>query len=445
MQNGYKGKYVGANFTKSDAYGHVTGNTKYQADKYISNMLYCKVLRHTINAGKLISLDTSEAKKIPGVVAIATADDIPGVNLAGPMFDEPAIKEDELRMAGEVIAAVAAVDEETAAYACTKIKYEVEEYEPVLDMWDALEDSARQVRPEGNLYTFDGHPYPPVRRIRTGENIEDVFEKSDLVVEEDYYTPPQEQAPLEPCVSTAYIDEFGVLNIMSCSQGPAWHIDQLAPLLGLTTNQVVVIGGTIGGGFGGRNDLITDHIAAIMALKTKRPVRYQFTRAEEMLNSTVRGAWRIRVKDGLMKDGTITGRKITLWHDNGGYSGQGYYAVDKGSLTIPGPYNMPSIHIDGHSIFTNKIVASAMRGFGINLGQFAVESQMDVDAKALGMDPLEFRFKNMWREGAITATGQETRAIAAIETLQKASEVAGVELPEHLASLSSFDKKEGEQ
>ncbi|MDR0851209.1 MAG: molybdopterin-dependent oxidoreductase, partial [Clostridiales Family XIII bacterium] len=376
MEKSYKGKYIGGQIQRMDAFGHVTGNTIYASDRAMPGMLHAKVLRHNVHAGYLRSIDTSEAEKIPGVVAIITEKDIPGLNLFGLKTDEPVINNGLLRRKGEIIAAVAAVDEATAIYACSKIKYEIEEKDPVFDIDEAVKDGAPQVRPEGNYHLFDGPPYPPYRRLRYGDDIDEALASADHIIEGYYDTPPQEHAPMETGASLAYIDETGTLTIYTNNQGPFEQGAQIAAIMHLTSNQVVMKGGTLGGSFGGRNAIHTDHIAALLALKSHRPVRFHMTREEEMLHSTIRGPWRFSVTDGVMNDGRIVARKVIIWHDAGAYSGLAWYAVEKCVLTVAGPYEIPNVYVDGYCIYTNKIVASSMRGFGINVGQFAIESNM---------------------------------------------------------------------
>ena len=202
-------------------------------------------------------------------------------------------------------------------------------------------------------------------------------------------------------------------------------------------NRIHYVGGTVGGGFGGKNDIHCDHVAAAMALKIRRPVKYRLTRREETLYTTKRGFFIMEFKDGVKRNGEIVARKITYIHDNGAYTCFGPYAVGKISLFISGPYSVPNISIDGICVYTNKPPASSMRGFAVLNGTSACELQINRMAEAIGMDPWEIRFVNAWRNGDIGATQFKVTAAGAIETMQKAAQLAGIELPMSLKTMTS--------
>lgn len=427
------GKYVGQGMPRYDSLGHVTGKTQFVDDIRLPGMLTVKVRRSTVSRAKILSVDTTEAKAVPGVFAVATAEDVPH-NLCGFYGDHPVFADGEIRFRGQVMAAVAAVDEDTAMLALSKIKFEIEELTPILDPREAMKPDAEQIRPEGNLWEFD--PGVRHRQLRKG-NIEEGFAQADIIVEGDYATAVGEHAMIETCCSVADIDERGRLVIYTTSQAPSLHAGMVAGTLGLPLNKLNMVGGTVGGGFGGRNDPVADHLVGLMALMTRKPCKWRWTREEEMACSQMRGAWQFHIKDGVTKDGKIVARQIEEIHDTGAYGGFGPYAVDKSVFTITGPYDIPNIHINGYCVFTNKQVATSMRGFGINIGQFAVEAHMDKIAEALGMSPWELRFKNAWKEGTLSSTMQEMHAVGLIETLQATAKLAGEELSPDLLAMSS--------
>jgi len=216
-----------------------------------------------------------------------------------------------------------------------------------------------------------------------------------------------------------------------------FHLGQLLAVFNLPKSKVNLIGGTVGGGFGGKNDIHCDHVAGLMALKIRKPVKFRMTRKEDFLTSTKRGAYIYDMKSGVKKDGTVTAHKIRVVHDMGAYNTFGSYSVDKMSTFAGGTYAVPNIWYDGYGIFTNKPVASSMRGYAILSMLFPLETQMNMLAEAIGMDPWEIRFINAWREGDTTATQHKIVAAGLIESLKKTAEMGRITLPEHLMAMNS--------
>jgi CO/xanthine dehydrogenase Mo-binding subunit len=426
-------EYVGKPMTRYDGIGHVTARTTYVDDVQKPGMLYIKVLTSPVHKGRIRRLDVSAAEKRAGVAGVLTAKDVPGANAYGLIADQPVFTPENIRFKGERIAAVAAADEDTAMEAVEKIKLEIEEQTPVFDPYEAMKPGAPLVRPEGNVFQFDSGP---TRKIRLGD-VEKGFQEADYIVEGKYTNAMNDHAPMEPQVSVAYIDEADRLAIHTVSQDLYFHLGMLTAIFNLPMNKVRYIGGTVGGGFGAKNDIHCDHVAGLMALKVRKPVKYALTRAEETLHTTKRGAWYFTFKDGVKKDGRIVARQITTLHDTGGYSGMGPYVVDKNSILIAGPFFIPHICIDGTCVYTNKPPASSMRGFGIINGTSAEQLQMDRIAETIGMDPWEIRFINAWRDGDLGATQFQVVAAGLIEAMKRAAELAGVKLPAHLQAMSS--------
>jgi CO/xanthine dehydrogenase Mo-binding subunit len=328
---------------------------------------------------------------------------------------------------------VAAVNEDTAMEALGKIKLGIEEQTPVFDPFEAMKPEGPLVRPEGNVFQFDSGK---TRKIRLGD-VEKGFQEADTIVEGKYTNSMNEHAPMEPQVSVAYLDDSDRLAIHTVSQDLYFHLGMLTAIFNLPMNKIRYIGGTVGGGFGAKNDIHCDHVAGLMALKIRKPVKYRLTRTEETLYTTKRGAWTFEFKDGVKKDGRIVARQIRTIHDTGAYSGMGPYVVDKNSILVAGPFFIPNIWIDGTCVYTNKPPASSMRGFGIINGTSAEELQMDRIAEIIGMDPWEIRFVNAWRDGELGATQFQVVAAGLIEAMKRAAELAGVELPARLKAMSS--------
>jgi CO/xanthine dehydrogenase Mo-binding subunit len=428
-------EYVGKPVRRYDGIGHVTGRTTYVDDVVLPGMLYLKAFRSPVHKGTIRSLDVSRAENMLGVAGVITAKDIPGNNAYGLYGDQPVFTSKQIRYKGERIAAVAAVDEDTAMEALEKIRVDIEEETPVFDPLEAMKPGAASMgRPEGNLW--ENFNNGTIHRVRKGD-VEAGFAKADHIVEGTYRQAFNEHAPMEPQASLAYIDATDRLVIHTCSQDLYFHLGFLCGVFNLPMNKIRYVGGTVGGGFGSKNDIHCDHVAGAMALKIRKPVKYRLTRREETLYTTKRGMFRFDFKDGVAKDGRIVARQIKSVHDTGAYGGMGPYAVEKNSILVAGPYNIPNIAIDGTCVFTNKPPASSMRGFAVINGTTAVELQMDRVAEAVAMDPWEIRMINAWRNGDLSATQVKIEACAAVEVLQQAASLAGIELPAHLKTMSS--------
>jgi CO/xanthine dehydrogenase Mo-binding subunit len=196
----------------------------------------------------------------------------------------------------------------------------------------------------------------------------------------------------------------------------------------------------VGGGFGGKVDVIVEPLATLAAMKTGRPVKYKFTRGEEMRVSSTRSAWRMYYKDGVMKDGRIVARQVTSYADSGAYNRHTPYAVTKHAANAAGPYAIPNVWIDAYCVYTNRQPASAMRGFGVTPASFAIEAQMDKIASVVGMDPWEIRFLNAYRNGDMKPHRKIVEDATLIEAMKAAAALVGHELPQHLLAMNSWDR-----
>lgn len=425
--------YVGKPILRYDGVGHVTGRTTYVDDVHLPGMLYMKVLRSPVHKGIIRKLDVSAAENMPGVAGVITAKDVPGTNAYGLVPDQPVFPSENIRYKGERIAAVAAVDEDTAMEAIEKIKLDIEEQTPVFNPVEAMEPGAPQVTPEGNLAEFNSGKS---RIVRFGD-VERGFAEAKHIVEGRYTQATNDHVSMEPHASVAYIDSTDRLAIHTCSQDLYFHLGMLSAILDMPMNKIRYIGGTIGGGFGGKNDIHCDHVAGAMALKIRKPVKYRLTRKEDLLYSTKRGGYIFDYKDGVDKNGRLIARKIRVIHDAGAYAGMGPYIVEKMIVFVAGPYWIPNVWFDGYSVYTNKPLCSSMRAFGAANCAAATETQMNRIAEAIGMDPWELRFINAWRDGDTGPTEWKVVAAGAIEAMKKAAELAGIELPDHLKAMSS--------
>jgi CO/xanthine dehydrogenase Mo-binding subunit len=438
---------VGQSVTRRDGLGHVTGQTVYVDDMQFPRMLHLKMVRSPVPHARIKGIDFSEAEKVPGFVRVFTHKDVPKniytiLCLIGvEPDDEPVLAEDRVRYKGEQIAAIVAETEEAAMEAVSKVKLDLEELPAVFDVEEALKPDSPVVTHWGkNYFVYEGHE---CRRVRFGD-IEKGFAEADYIVEGRYQMAPIEHAPTETTGCIAKPEADGRITVYTNTQALYFSLDNTALILQVPFNKLHFVGGTVGGGFGGKVDVIVEPIAALAAMKTGRPVKYKFTRSEEMQSSSTRGAWRMYFKDGVTKDGRIVARKVTTYADSGAYSRHTPYAVTKHAANISGPYNIPNVWIDVYCVYTNRQPGSAMRGFGVTPASFALEVQMDKIAETVGIDPWEIRFLNAYQNGDMRPYQKEVSDATLIETMKAAAEMVGHELPEHLKAMSSWDRKGGQ-
>ena len=286
-----------------------------------------------------------------------------------------------------------------------------------------------------NHFTYEGHH---CRRVRLGD-VAAGFAAADHVFEWRYQSSPIEQAPVETTGCVVVPQPDGRLRIHSDTQACFFTLDNTALILNSDFNKLRIVGGTVGGGFGGKVDVVVEPVACVAAMTTNRPVKFVYGRHEEMQVSSPRAAERIYIKDGVTSDGQLLARQVTAYIDAGAYSRHTPYGTTKAAAHFPGPYTIPNVWIDCHCVFTNRTPSSAMRGFGVTIGDFAIESQMDRVARALGLDPLQFRLRNAYRDGDLKAHRKVAEGTALIEVMQKAAELVGHELPEEYRHMSSVE------
>ena len=412
------GQFIGTNVRRIDAPSKVSGALKYAGDMVMPGMLYVQVLRSPHAHARIVSIDTSEAEAMEGVEGVVTAKDVPGENLFGVfVHDHPIITGDKVRYVGDHVAAVAAEDLLTAREALKKIKVEYEVLPGLFDPDEAMRDNAPVI-----------HEYAPdniVKHIpiRNGD-IERGFAEADIIVEQDYETQQVEHAYLEPEAGLAYVDHDGVVTVHSPSQNITHHRHMLAAALALPINKVRMIMSPVGGGFGGKEDMIYQGILALLAIKTRRPVRIVYTREESIATTAKRHPSRTHYKMGLKNDGRITACEIRIVYDGGAYGMSTEGVVRKGAILAGGPYNIPNLKIDTYGVYTNNTPSGAFRAFGSLQSQFATESHLDICAERLGLDPFAIRRINAMQSGALTHTKQALGSVsisAVLDAAEKAS------------------------
>jgi CO/xanthine dehydrogenase Mo-binding subunit len=436
---------IGTPVQRSDALGHVTGRTEFFEDRNPPGLLHLKMARSERHHALLTEVDVEPALAVPGVVKVLTHEDVPAnwytiLRLIGvEPNDEPVLPEDRVLYRGEPIVAVIATSEQAALQGARAVEVTYEDLPVVLDVEEALKEGTPAIKPHGtNYFVYEGHH---CRRIRFGD-VEAGFAEADHVFEWRYQSSPIEHAPTETTGCIVIPQPDGRLLIHSDTQACFFTLDNTALILEVPFGKLRVVGGTVGGGFGGKVDVTLEPIACIAAMATNKPVKFVYGREEEMQVSSPRAAERIYIKDGVMADGRIVARKVTLYVDAGAYSRHSPYGTTKAAAHMPGPYTIPNVWVDGHCVYTNRTPSSAMRGFGVTIADYALESQMDRIARALDMDPLELRLKNAYRDGDMKAHRKIAEGTALIEVMQRAAELVGHELSAEARALSSTTPRE---
>jgi aerobic-type carbon monoxide dehydrogenase small subunit (CoxS/CutS family) len=408
------GDYIGKNVRRIDAPSKVSGKLKYAGDMVMPGMLHVQVLRSPHPHARIVSIDTSAAEAMPGVEGIITCADVPGEDGFGVfVHDQPVMARGKVRYVGEAVAAVAAEDELTAKRAVAAIKVV---YEPLPAVFDAFE----AMRPGAPVL----HDYAPDNitkhiPIRVGD-VEKGFAESDLVFEETFATQAIEHAYLEPEAGLAYVDHDDVVTVISPSQNITHHRHMLSKIIAKPISKVRFIMSPVGGGFGGKEDMIYQGMLALLAMKTQRPVRLVFTREESVMTTAKRHPSRTTLRMGLTGDGRIRAMTMKMICDGGAYGLSTEGVMRKGAILGGGPYVVPNLRIDTFGIYTNNTPSGAFRGFGSLQTQFATESHLDMAAERLGLDPFQIRRINAIQDGGLTHTKQKLGKVSITRVLDAA-------------------------
>ncbi len=433
-------KAVGARLPRYDGVAHVTGRTVFVEDVEIPGVAWVKALRSPHPHAGIKSLDTRPAEQMKGVRAVVTAADVP-LNVYGHLSalgipgDEPLLAEGEVRYVGQPIAVVAAEDEETAQAAVDAIEIDFDERPALFDVRKAFDADAPTIHEWGNWYPhFEGGM--DRRQIRKG-NIDAAFEQADTIVQGVYRPAAIEQLPIETQVCQVVPEANGRLTIYSCTQALYFSMGVVAAHLQQPLNRFKFVGGTVGGGFGGKVDTATETLCALLALKSERPTKWRWTREEEFLCSSTRAPWHMEIADAVTKDGWILGRRMITLHDSGAYARFSPYGVTKHSFHHTGAYTIPNLHFDGWVVFTNRTPTSAMRGFGVTSVSFATETHLSRIAEVLGIDPFELRLKNANRIGDTSPNGVVYTDPSTVPTILAIADHLGHELPADYRTMTT--------
>lgn len=444
-ERGENFKEIGQSRQRSDSFGHVTGATQFYADRNIAGLLHLRMVRSPHHHARILRIDTSAAERHPGIKRIITAKDVPHnvytilslINF-GPE-DEPVLAFDKVRWLGEPVVAVIADSERSAQQGAALVRVDYEQLPAVFDVEDALEPGAPLVNEYHgqNYYRYDSGES---RRVKLGD-AEAGFREADYILEERYDSSPVEHAPTETTGCIVVPDQNNRLLCYTGTQAIFFTLDNASIILGMPPQRLHFLGGTAGGGFGGKVDCVVEPITLLAASFTGRPVAFIYNRYEEMQISSPRAAERIYIKDGVMKDGRIVARQVRLYVDSGAYSRHSPYGAQKAAAHFPGPYTIPNVQIDCYCVYTNRTPSSAMRGFGVTIADFALEVQMDKLARLVGIDSLEFRLINAYRDGDMKAHHQITDGAALIECMQEASVWANWPVDSRFQKMSSRERK----
>jgi CO/xanthine dehydrogenase Mo-binding subunit len=430
---------IGKTVRRLDYETKVTGKAHYLADMNVAGMCHGKILRSPYAHARIKRIDASKALQVAGVLAVLTRDDIlhdEGIEpFYGPVFkDQTIVATEKVRHVGDPVAAVAALTVDAAEEALALIEVDYEELPAVLDVREALSPSTTLVHDSVKLPSSgfaDLAEIKPVEgtnicthfKLNRGD-IEKGFAEADQVFEDTFTLPATQHCFLETHACIASVEPGGRITVWATTQNPFVVRTQLANIFKVPVAKVRVIVPYIGGGYGGKVYPKVEPITVALAQKAGRPVRVVLSR-EEVFYTITKHAAVIRMKTGVKNDGTLVARECEIHLDTGAYAEIGPRVAKKSGYTAAGPYRIPNLKIDSYSVYTNKPPAGAFRGFGVSQSAWAVESQMDIIAAALKIDPLELRKKNGYDEGDKFVTDETLRAVGLKECLDEVARSIG--------------------
>ena len=406
---------VGKSEIRKDVKLKVTGKAIFVDDLSFPNMLWVRVVRSPLPRGLIKSIEISEAKAIKGVVAVLTSADIPGANVVPIVLkDQPLLAEREVRYVGEPVALIAGEDRRAIEKASQRMRVEYEELEPLLDPLRAMKGESPIIYGKDNIFSH--------HRLRRG-NTKRGFAECDLIVEHRYTTSYQEHAYLETqgMIAVPYEDRMLIYGSLQC---PFYVQNAVSHILGVPFSKVEVIQTTTGGAFGGKEDvpsLVASQVA-LVAFHTRRPAKLVYSREEDIESMSKRHPAVITYKSGVTKDGYLNAVEVEYLLNAGAYITLSPVVLWRGTVHAVGPYKCPNVKVDSYALATNTVPCGAFRGFGMPQITFAIESQMDELAHKLGIDPIEFRLRNILRKGDRTVSGDLLRSSMGLErTLEEAA------------------------
>jgi CO/xanthine dehydrogenase Mo-binding subunit len=388
---------IGQPIRRPDAPPKVTGQTRYPADLYVDGMLHARVLWSDRPHARLLSVDVSAALALPGVVAVLTAADVPVNEFGIEEMDEHVLAEGHVRFVGEPVALAVAESEEAAQAALDHIRVDYHDLPGVFDPREAMREGAPLVHADKDSNVI-GYWF-----VERGD-LEAAFAASDAIVESDYFLPHTEQAFLQPEAGLGYLDDEGRVVVHTTGQWAHDDRHQIAHALNLADERVRVIYTPAGGAFGGREDVSLQILLGLAAFQLRRPVKMVWTRRESFRGHHKRHPFYMHYRTGASRDGKLTAMEARLIADGGACASTSRAVVRTAITLATGPYHAPALRVDGWAVYTNNMDAGAMRGFGAPQITFASEMQMNKLAEALGLDPVEFRLRNVLHDGDVGPT-----------------------------------------
>jgi CO/xanthine dehydrogenase Mo-binding subunit len=422
---------IGKSHPRIDAVGKVTGAALYPGDRNYEDELWMKILFAGRPHARILSLDTSQAEALPGVVAVLTAKDVPVNEYGLQIPDQPVLcgpgssKEgaDVVRFVGDQVALVLAESEKIAAQARDLIRVEYEDLPLLTDPRQAMAPGAYALHSHApdNVATHD--------RIVKGD-VDAAWKQCDVIVEGEYHTPPQEHAYLQPEAGSAYIDDEGRITVHVAGQWTWEDQQQIAHALALPPEQVRVIYDAIGGAFGGREDMSVQIVLALAAMRLaergiQRPVKIIWSREESIIGHCKRHPMHIKSKWGATRDGRLVAAEVEAISDAGAYMYTSNKVLGNTTITCTGPYEFPNVCVNTYAIYTNNIPGGAFRGFGGPQGHFAAEMQMNKLAEALSMSPVEIRLKNILDDQKLLSVGTPLPGGVSLKQVVEEAALAG--------------------
>ena len=410
MSKAAKHQVIGKSHQRVDGVVKATGKAVYAMDLELPGMLHGKVLRSPFPHARLLRIDASRAAALPGVATVLTRETLDGMNpyYGSAYKDQTIVALEKVRYAGDPVAAVAADDEATAAEALTLIETDFEELPAVTDIADAIAPDAPLVHEQvADADELHGHAYRVPEEFRGTNtcyaynyargNVDKGFAEADEIFEDTFIFPQIQHYPLEPHITIAHVED-GHITLWASTQDPFTLQRHIAEFFSIPINRVRVIVPHVGGAYGGKLSVKNEPLVAALAWKTGRPVKITHT-SEETFRTITRHPARFRIKTGVTWDGKLVARECEVHMGTGAYADYGPRVSQKAGYRAPGPYRIPNVKVDAYTVYTNAVPAGAFRGFGTLQVTWAYESQMDMIARRLGIDPVEFRVQNLLKKG----------------------------------------------
>ena len=406
-EDGHAGCGVGHNVPAPAGPDVVTGKARFTLDVAVEGLQHIKLLRSPHAHARIRAIDKSAALAVPGVCAVLTHEDAPKIAFSTARHevreidaDDTMVLDDNVRFIGQRVAAVVADSEAAAEEACRRIEVDYEILPAVFDPEEAMREGAPIIHDKGP----EARILDPKRNLLADVHggcgdVAKGFAEADAVHEGTYFVPRVQHAHLETLCAIAWVDADGRLNVRSSTQVPFLTRQELARVFGLAEDKVRVFCERVGGGFGAKQEMMVEDIAALAALKTGRPVKIEFTREEQFVAATTRHPMKVSVKIGARRDGTLTAIQMHVISNTGAYGNHGGPVLGHACSESISVYRCPNKKVDGYAVYTNTVPAGAFRGYGLPQTGFAVESAIDEVARLIGMDALEFRRRNVVRRG----------------------------------------------